>query len=75
MYSHLDNGGRIISLTSPYWMIENSNRQVNFRKWLQDKDYKIKMLPDNLFMEDGKTVPTCIIIIRKSYEGKYYKFN
>lgn len=71
MYTHLDNGGRIISLTSPYWMTGNSERQVNFRKWLEDKDYKIQMLQDNLFMEDGLTVPTCIIVIRKNIRTEF----
>jgi hypothetical protein len=66
MYTHLSFGGRIVSLTSPHWMIGNSDRQVKFRHWLQNKDYKIEMLPDNFFMEDGQTVPTCVIVIRKS---------
>lgn len=67
MYTHLDDAGTIVSLTSPYWMTGTSDRQVKFRNWLQDKNYKIEMLPDNLFMEDGQTVPTSIIVIRKPY--------
>jgi hypothetical protein len=47
-------------------MTGDSERQANFRNWLMDKNYRIEMLPDNLFMEDGNTVPTCIIVIRKS---------
>lgn len=70
MYTHLDDGGKIISLTSPNWMIGNSDRQIKFRSWLQDKNYKIEILPDNSFMEDDQTVPTCIIVIRKPYNGR-----
>jgi hypothetical protein len=73
MYTHLDESLKIVSLTSPYWMTGNSERQVKFRNWLQDKNYKIEMLPDNSFMEDGKTVPTCIIVIRKPFNGQHIR--
>lgn len=71
MATHLDNGGTIITLTSPYWMMQNSERQVQFRRWLMYLDYKIVMLPDNLFMENGETVPTCILIIKTPYIRQY----
>lgn len=63
MVGHLHCGGTLVSLTSPYWMTGNSDRQVRFRKWLENEDYRIEMLPDNSFMEDGITVPTAIITI------------
>lgn len=65
MYTHLKEGGIISSLTSPFWLTNNEVHQIEFRKWLEDKDYKLIMLPDNSFIEKNKTVPTAIIIIKK----------
>ncbi len=65
MYTHLRSKGLIVSLTSPYWLTNNEKHQVKFREWLSDKDYYIRMLPDNSFMEKGKSVPTAIMKIYK----------
>lgn len=65
MYDHLKPNGVVVSIMSPYWMTGDSELQLSFRKWLQGKTYSIEMLPDNTFMEDGKTVPTIIIKITK----------
>jgi SAM-dependent methyltransferase len=65
MYEVLKPGGILVSLTSPLWMIHNEEHQVKFREFLKEKDYWIKMLPDNSFMEKEKTVPTAIIKIVK----------
>ena len=65
MYECTKPGGRIVSIMSPNWMTQDSELQVKFREWLQDKSYKITMLPDNSYMEDGKTVPTILITIDK----------
>jgi hypothetical protein len=43
----------------------NSERQVKFRKWLEEKNYSMKMLTDNSFVEDYKTQPSMIITIKK----------
>lgn len=61
----LKPGGRMSSLSSPYWMTGESDLQKEFRSWLVGKDYYITMLPDNSFLEDGRTVPTAIITITK----------
>ena len=65
MYELLNKKGKIVSLTSPLWMVNNEPHQVEFRKWLQGKIYSIKMLPDNTFMEKGKSVHTARIVISK----------
>lgn len=65
MYNLLKSEGVVSSIMSPYWTTGNSELQVQFRAWLQDKDYSIEMLPDNSFMEEGKTVPTIVIKIKK----------
>ena len=65
MYKLLIPGGILVSLTTPYWMTNNEEHQVKFRKWLEDKKYSITMIADNTFMEKGRTVPTAIIKIYK----------
>lgn len=65
MYEFLKPGGQIISLTHPSWTIKNSDRQVIFRQWLEDKNYSMRMLKDYSFVEDYKTQPSMIINIIK----------
>lgn len=65
MYQHVKNGGTVVSIMSPYWMTGDSELQISFRQWLNGKKHQIDILPDNTFMEDGKTVPTIIIKIEK----------
>jgi hypothetical protein len=61
----LKRGGRMSSLTSPYWMTGDSPTQRSFRSWLAGKEYHITMLPDGSFMEGGLTVPTAIITLTR----------
>lgn len=65
MFEHVKSGGAVVSIMSPYWMTGDSELQISFRKWLEGKKHIIDILPDNTFMEDGKTVPTIIIKIEK----------
>lgn len=65
MYELLAKKGVMVSLTTPFWLTNNETHQVEFRKFLEGKDYYLKMLPDNTFMEKGKTVPTATLKIFK----------
>jgi 16S rRNA G966 N2-methylase RsmD len=65
MYTLLNENGFIVSLTSPFWLTNNEQHQVQFRAWLQTVNHKIEILPDMTFVEKGKTVPTAIITIYK----------
>ena len=65
MYEHLKVGGMLISLTHPDWTTHNSARQVNFRNWLANKEYSMKMLVDNSFIENYETQPSMVIKIIK----------
>lgn len=69
MYEFIKPGGMVISLTHPAWTTQNSERQVNFRKWLTDKSYWLKMLEDNSFVENYKTQPSSVIYIYKDEEN------
>lgn len=70
MYSLLNQGGVIVTLTTPFWTVNNEIHQVEFRKFLEGVEYKMEMLPDNTFIEKGKTVPTAILVITKPYPAK-----
>lgn len=61
----LKTGGIMSSLSSPFWMTGSAELQKDFRSWLVGKNYQILMLPDFSFVEDGQTVPTAIITLRK----------
>ena len=65
MYDCVKDGGIVVSIMSPCWMTGDTYIQINFRKWLEDKKYQITILPDNSYMEEGKTVPTILIKIIK----------
>ena len=65
MYGMLNAGGRLVSLTAPLWVVNNESHQIAFRSFLQGKTYTLKFLPDNTFMEKGKTVHTARIVIFK----------
>ena len=65
MYDCIKEGGKVISIMSPKWMTENSELQIKFRKWLENKSYTITILPDNSYMEGGITVPTILINLEK----------
>lgn len=65
MYDLLDDYGFIVSLTQPLWTVKNSEIQVKFRKWLENKVYFMVMLHDNSFVENYETQPSMIIKIFK----------
>lgn len=65
MYNFLKPGGKLISLTYPSWTMQNLNHQRVFRKWLEDKQYSMKMLNDFSFIENYETQPSMIITIYK----------
>ena len=65
MFDFLKNGGTLISLTYPLWIMNNGENQTKFRKWLENKNYTMKMLIDNSFVENYKTQPSIKLIIKK----------
>lgn len=65
MYEFLNNRGRIISLTHPAWVIGSASHQKLFRDWLRDKNYSMRMLEDNSFIENYLTQPSLILTLHK----------
>lgn len=62
MYAVCRKGGSVISLTLPYWITGFFTAQREFRQWLQDKDYRIEILPEE---ESYLSCPKAIIVITK----------
>ncbi len=65
MFNMLEPYGKLVSLTSPYWVTNNEMEQIEFRKWLSDKHHTLTILPDNSFIENNKSVFTAILKICK----------
>lgn len=65
MWSMLAPNGTIVSLTAPEWIASEGERETRWREWLYGKDYSLKMLVDNSFVEDGKSRPTMILTLKR----------
>lgn len=67
MYSVLEEGGRMIVITSVSWTNGSQKKQQEFRNWL-DNDVNLfhkEQLPAGLFKESGTSVPTMLLVIDK----------
>lgn len=65
MYTHLNNGGTLVSLTSPHWITNNEPHQVAFRKWLDTVDHTLYKVKEDTFIERKGNIPTMILKIKK----------
>jgi len=65
MYKDLAYLGTAITLCNTKWIYDNTAKAIEFREFLQTIQHSITMLPDNSYIEKGKTVPTIIIKIIK----------
>lgn len=65
MYELVKENGVVLTLTHPRWISDNTEESIKFRNFLENKKYSMKLLPDNSFMEKGKSVPTAILTIIK----------
>lgn len=65
MYNEVVEGGTILTLCNTQLINDNTEKSIQFRKFLNSVNYSITMLPDNSFIERYKTVPTILIKIKK----------
>lgn len=65
MYSDLNRNGIIATLCNTKWITDNTEKSVKFREFLLNVNYTMTMIPDNSFMEKGKSVPSLILKIKK----------
>lgn len=61
MFRLLNPGGKLISLTLPLWVTGVYSNQIEFRRWLSDKDYSIKLIEDTSYV----SCPKMLLIVRK----------
>jgi len=54
---------RLISLTLPYWVTGIYHNQKFFRKWLQDKNYKFKIIDESAY-QDFLVCPEALLVIQ-----------
>jgi hypothetical protein len=66
MYDFVREEGTIISFTLPHWVTGFYTNQVEFRQWLSDKDYEIKIFDDD---ESYLSCPKMLLVVRKSYSS------
>lgn len=55
-------GGSVITFTLPYWITGNYSNQIEFRKWLSNKDFSIELFEDD---ESYLSCPKMLLVIRK----------
>lgn len=65
MYKCLNEGGRIVCITSNSWVNGSFKKQVAFREWLDGLDYEMILLESGTFKESGTTIAANILIIDK----------
>ena len=66
MYEHLNGGGRLVSIASRHWQFAGGNKEINFKKWLDDIGADIQNVDAGVFKKSGTNIATCIITINKS---------
>lgn len=65
MYELLDNGGRLVSLSSKSWVTGSQKKQVAFREWLFELGAEMIDVDEGSFKQSGTNVGGMIIIINK----------
>jgi len=65
MYSCLEVGGRLVSISSKHWQLSNNKKETAFREWLKEINAKIEEIPAGSFKSSGTAVGGLIITIDK----------
>lgn len=65
MYTHLDKGGCMVTLTSPYWLTNNEPNHQVFRNWLDGVDHSLYKVKEGTFSEKKGNIPTMILKVNK----------
>lgn len=65
MYECLEDGGRIVTITSNHWETSNNKKETGFRNWLNSINAEILDIDKGTFKDSGTMVGGKIIIINK----------
>lgn len=66
MYSMLKSGGRLVSIMSRSWITGSQQKQVEFRKFIDEVNAEVVDIEAGAFKESGTSVATCMVIINKN---------
>ena len=65
MYCILNDGGRLVCITSESWVFGNQKKQIAFRQWLKDVNSYVTEVPKGSFKGSGTMVGGRIVVIDK----------
>ena len=65
MYDRLKPGGRISSVMSNHWRMNEKKKETAFREFVDGNGYIAAELPSGSFKESGTMVAACIVVIDK----------
>lgn len=66
MYSMLKSGGKLVSIMSRSWITGSQQKQVAFKKFINDVSAEVVDIESGAFKESGTNVATCMVIISKN---------
>jgi phospholipid N-methyltransferase len=70
MYNCLQEGGRMVTVSSVSWETGNQAKQVQFRDWLDEIGAEVRGFAEGAFKESGTNVRTKLIVINKPVTTK-----
>lgn len=65
MYDRLNDGGRLVSITSTHWVDSSNKKETAFREWLDEVGAQIHTIEAGAFKASGTQVGGKIIVINK----------
>jgi len=65
MYDRLNEGGRLVSITSTHWVDSQNKKETAFRAWLKENGAQIHTIEAGAFKASGTQVGGKIIVINK----------
>lgn len=65
MYEYLNEGGRIVTLSSSHWLNSSNKKETEFKNWLDEIGATYEERPTGEFKESGTNIATVLIIIDK----------
>ena len=65
MYKCLEDGGRLVSVTSNHWCTSANKKETEFRDWLDKVNGSVYDIPRESFKSSGTMVGGSIIVINK----------
>ena len=65
MYGHLEEGGTLAAITSPYWKMASEKKCADFRQWLEEVHAEVFEISPGEFKDSGTSISTMAVVIKK----------